>query len=188
VTGLFLQQIELATKRLQLLRNALPDLTAATMFWDVSSSDQWNATRSAAASLGLRLGSVELREQPYDYQRALDQVPFDHRSALIMPTSPVFYRDRQRLADLALQHRMASMFVLREWADAGGLLSYGANFSAMFRRAADYVDKLLKGTKAGDLPIEQPTKFELVLNLKTAKALGLDLPLHFQQLADEVIE
>jgi putative tryptophan/tyrosine transport system substrate-binding protein len=188
VTGLFLQQIELATKRLQLLKDAVPDLLAATMFWDTPSADQWNATHAAAATLGFRLAGVELREQPYDYERALDQAPADYRSALIMPTSPVFYRDRQRLADLALQHRMASMFVLREWADAGGLLSYGASFSAMFRRAAEYVDKIARGAKAADLPIEQPTKFELVINLRTAKTIGLDLPLHLQQLADEVIE
>jgi putative ABC transport system substrate-binding protein len=188
VTGLFLQQIELATKRVQLLKDALPDLRAATMFWDASSADQWNATRAAASTVGLRLASVELGERPYDYERALRQAPPDHRSALIMPTSPVFYRDRERLADLALQHRMASMFVLREWVDAGGLLSYGVSFSAMFRRAAEYVDKIAKGAKAGDLPIEQPTTFELVINLKTAKALGLELPLHLQQLADTVIE
>jgi putative ABC transport system substrate-binding protein len=188
VTGLFLQQIELATKRLQLLKDALPDLRTATMFWDTSSEDQWNATRAAAATLGLRLASIELREQPYDYERALGQTPTDHRSALIMPTSPVFYRDRQRLADLALQHGMASMFVLREWADAGGLLSYGASFSAMFRRAAEYVDGIAKGAKAVDLPIEQPTKFELVINLKTAKALGLEVPPMLLARADEVIE
>jgi ABC-type uncharacterized transport system substrate-binding protein len=90
VTGLFLQQIELATKRLQLLKGAFPDLRTATMFWDASSADQWNATRAAAATLGLRLASIELREQPYDYERALGQAPPDHRSALIMPTSPVF--------------------------------------------------------------------------------------------------
>jgi putative ABC transport system substrate-binding protein len=136
----------------------------------------------------LRLASIELREQPYDYERALGQAPPDHRSALIMPTSPLFYRDRQHLADFALRHGMASMFVLREWADAGGLLSYGASFSAMFRRAAEYVDKIAKGAKAVDLPIEQPTKFELVINLKTAKALGLDLPPMLIARADEVIE
>jgi ABC-type uncharacterized transport system substrate-binding protein len=140
------------------------------------------------SALGLRLAGIELREQPYDYERALAQVPPDHRSALIMPTSPVFYRERQRLATLAVRHRMASMFVLREWADAGGLLSYGVSFSAMFRRAAEYVDKLAKGSRAADLPIEQPIKFELVINLKTANALGLELPPTLLARADEVIE
>jgi putative tryptophan/tyrosine transport system substrate-binding protein len=188
VTGLFLQQIELATKRLQLLKDTLADLRTATMFWDSSSKDQWNATAVAASTLELRLAGIELREQPYDYERALAQVPPDHRSALIMPTSPVLYRDRQRLAEFALRHRMPSMFVLREWADAGGLLSYGASFSAMFRRAAEYIDKIAKGAKAADLPIEQPTKFELVLNLKTAKAIGVAIPPAILVRADEVIE
>jgi ABC-type uncharacterized transport system substrate-binding protein len=188
VTGLFLQQIELATKRLQLLKDTLPDLRAATMFWDSSSADQWNVTSTAASALGLRLAGIELREPPYDYERALAQAPLDHRGALIMPTSSAFYRDHQRLADLALQHGIPSIFVLREWVDAGGLLSYGASFSAMFRRAAEYVDKIAKGAKAADLPVEQPTKFELVLNLKTAKAIGITIPTAILLRADEVIE
>jgi putative ABC transport system substrate-binding protein len=188
VTGLFLQQIELATKRVQLLKDALPDLQAATMFWDSSSADQWSATSSAGSALGLQLAGIELREQPYNYEEALAQVPINHRRALIMTTSPVFYRDRQRLAELALRHKMASMFVLREWVDAGGLLSYGASFPAMFRRAADYVDKIAKGAKAADLPIEQPTKFELVVNLKTARAIGVEIPTSILLRADEVIE
>jgi putative ABC transport system substrate-binding protein len=188
VTGLFLQQIELATKRLQLLKDTLPGLRAATMFWDSLSKDQWNATGVAASTLELRVAGVELREQPYDYEQALAQIPPDYRSALIMPTSPILYRDRQRLAEFALRHGMASMFVLREWADAGGLLSYGASFSAMFRRAAEYIDKIAKGAKAADLPIEQPTTFELVLNLKTAKAIGVAIPPGILVRADDVIE
>ncbi|HEY3146482.1 MAG TPA: hypothetical protein VGJ75_09030, partial [Dongiaceae bacterium] len=104
----------------------------------------------------MRLVGVELREQPYDYEKVFAQVPPDHRGTLIMPTSPEFYRDRQRLADFALRHKIASMFVLREWVDAGGLLSYGVNFSAIFRRAAEYVDKIAKGARPSDLPIEQP--------------------------------
>ena len=124
----------------------------------------------------------------YNYEEALAQAPLDHRRALIMTTSPVFYRDHQRLAELALRHRMASMFVLREWVDAGGLLSYGASFPAMFRRAADYADKIAKGAKAADLPIEQPTKFELVVNLKTARAIGVEIPTSKLLRADEVIE
>ena len=132
--------------------------------------------------------SNELREQPYDYEQALAQAPLDYRSALIMTISSVLYRDRQRLADFALRHRMASIFALREWVDAGGLLSYGANFAAIFRRAAEYVDKIAKGAKVADLPIEQPTKFELVVNLRTAKALGITIPPSIMVRADEVIE
>ena len=120
---------------------------------------------------------VEFREQPYDYESALSQALPDHRSALVIATSPVFYRDRQRLGDLVLQHKIASISGGREWVEAGGLLSYGVNFRAIFRRAAEYVERIAKGAKAGDLPVEQPTKFELVVNLKTAKAIGVEVPL-----------
>jgi len=161
---------------------------AATVFWDAASAHQWKAIEAVAATVGLRLAGIELREEPYDYERALTQAPPDHRSVLIVLTSPIFYRDRQRLADLALRRRMASMFVLREWVEAGGLLSYGVNLPAMFRRAAEFVDKILKGAKPADLPIEQPTKFELVINLKTARSLGLTIPSGVLSIADEVIE
>jgi len=102
--------------------------------------------------------------------------------------SPLFFGDRQRLAEFALRQRIASVFGQREHVDAGGLLSYGTNIPAMYRRAADYVDKIARGTKTTDLPIEQPTKFELVVNFKTAKALGLDVPATVLARADEVIE
>jgi putative ABC transport system substrate-binding protein len=158
------------------------------MFWDSSSADQWLVTNVTASSLGLLVVGIELREQPYDYERALAQAPIDYRSALIMTISSVLYRDRQRLADFALRHGMASIFALREWVDAGGLLSYGASFAAIFRRVAEYVDKIAKGAKVADLPIEQPTKFELVVNLRTAKALGITIPPSIMVRADEVIE
>jgi len=119
VTGLFLQEIDLVKKRLQLLRDALPDLREATMFWNAASVEQWKAAQSVSADFGFQLAGIELRQLPYDYDRALEQAPLGHRHALIIPTSPVFYRDRQRLADLALHHRMPSIFGLREWVEAG---------------------------------------------------------------------
>jgi putative ABC transport system substrate-binding protein len=188
VTGLFLQQLELAKKRVQILKDALPDIQAATMFWDRSSEDQWKATNEAAGLVRLQLAGVELNEPPYDYEAALAQAPSAYRRVLIMPTSPVFYRDRERLADFALRHRIPSIFVLREWAEAGGLLSYGASFPAMFRRAAEFVDQIARGAKASDLPVEQPTKFELVLNLKTAKAIDATISPAIVVRADQVIE
>ena len=188
VTGIFAQQIELTAKRIQFLKDALPDLQAATVFWDGLSVDQWKATQAAAATIGLQVAGIELREQPYDYERALTLTPPDYRNALIVSTSPVFYRDRQKLGELALRHHMASIFVLREWVEAGGLLSYGESFPALFRRAADFVDKILKGAKPADLPVEQPTKFELIANLKTANALRLAMPTSILLRADEVIE
>jgi putative ABC transport system substrate-binding protein len=188
VTGVYLQQIDLAKKRVELLTQALPNVHAATVFWDIASEEQWTATRSVAAVFGLQLADVELRDQPYDYDKALAQVPPDHRSVVIFPTSPVFFRDRHRLADFALRQRIAAVFGLREWVDAGGLFSYGVNFPALYRRVAEFVTLIAKGAKPADLPVEQPTKFELVLNLKTANAIGVKISPEILVRADQVIE
>jgi putative tryptophan/tyrosine transport system substrate-binding protein len=188
VTGLYLQQLDLAKKRVELLTQALPSVHAGTVFWDSVSEDQWKATSSAAAGFGLQLTGVELRDQPYDYEKALAQALPDNRGVVIFPTSPVFFRDRQRIADFALRHKIASVFGLREWVDAGGLFSYGVTLPAMYRRAAELVDKIAKGAKVADLPVEQPTKFELVLNLKTAKTIGITISPAILVRADEVIE
>jgi putative ABC transport system substrate-binding protein len=188
VTGVVFQQIELAAKRIQLVKDGFPDRPAATMFWDNVSADQWEAARSTAARLGLRLFGVELRGSPYDYEAALSQAPIDDRGMLIVPTSPSFFRDRARLADVALRHRIPSMFVFREWVDAGGLLCYGPSITALFRRVAEFVNRIARGAQPADLPIEQPTKFEMVVNLKTAKAIGIELPTAILLRADEVIE
>ena len=188
VTGVVFQQIELAAKRIQLVKDAFPDMPAATMFWDRLSADQWQAAENVAGTLGLRLSGIELHEPPYDYERALDQAPPDHRGMLIIPTSPFFFRDRARLADFALRHRIVSMFVFREWVEAGGLLCYGPSITALFGRVAEFVDRIARGAKPADLPIEQPTKFELVVNLKTARAIGVELPTAILLRADEVIE
>ena len=188
VTGISFQQIELTTKRLQVLKDAFPDLRAATVFWDRSSLDQWQVAQRAAPALGLRLFGSELRVQPYDYEQALAQTPSDYRDFLFAMTSPFLFNDRARLAEFALRHPMPSVFAFREWVDAGGLLSYGPSITGMYRRAADYVGRIAGGAKPSDLPIEQPTKFEFVLNLKTAKAIGLALPTALLLRADEVIE
>jgi putative tryptophan/tyrosine transport system substrate-binding protein len=189
VTGVFFQQIELAVKRLQLMKEALPDVAAATVFWNATSADQWRATQSAAETLGLKLSGVELGNPPYDYEKALAaQAPADHRRILMVLSSPVFFPDRERLAQIALRHRIASMFVFRGYVDAGGLLSYGPSIDALYQRAAEYVDRIAKGTNPADLPVEQPTKFELIVNLKTAKAIGIELPTSILLRADEVIE
>jgi putative tryptophan/tyrosine transport system substrate-binding protein len=188
VTGVVFQQVELAAKRIQVIKDGFPDRPAATMFWDQPSSDQREAARSTAAKLGLQLFGIELREWPYDYEVALDQAPLDHRGMLVVPTSPFFFRDRARLADFALRHRILSMFVFREWVDAGGLMSYGPSITALFGRVAEFVDRIARGAQPTDLPIEQPTKFEMVVNLKTAKAIGIELPTAVLLRADEVIE
>ncbi|WP_027575682.1 ABC transporter substrate-binding protein [Bradyrhizobium sp. WSM1743] len=188
VTGVYLQQIELVVKRLQFVKDAFPNMQAATVFWDQISADQWKAASDASAKLGVRLVGIELRDQPYNYEQALAQAPADHRGNLIVMTSPFFFRDRARLAEFALGHRMASMFSFREWVDVGGLLSYGPSITGMYRRAAEYVDRIARGAKPADLPIEQPTNFEFVVNLKTAKVLGLTISPTLLAGADEVIE
>ncbi|MBV8574190.1 MAG: ABC transporter substrate-binding protein [Acetobacteraceae bacterium] len=188
ITGLFFQQIELAAKRIQLIKDTFPNISVATMFWDPPSVDQWQAAQKAAATLGLRLIGIELREPPYDYERALGEAPPDQRGVVIFPTSPFFFRDIVRIADVTFRHRIASMFVFREWVDAGGLLSYGPSITALFGRAAELVDRIARGAKPADLPIEQPTKFELTVNLKTARAIGIELPTAILLRADELIE
>lgn len=188
VSGIFLEQIELTTKRLQVVKDIFPDLRAATVFWDWISADQFRAMQSAAPALGVRLFGSELGDQPYDYESALDRAPSDYRGWLFVMTSPFVFRDRARLAEFALRHRAASVFAFREWIDAGGLLSYGPSINGMYRRAADYVHRIARGAKPSDLPIERPTKFEFVLNLKTAKEIGLAAPPALLLRADEVIE
>jgi putative tryptophan/tyrosine transport system substrate-binding protein len=187
VTGIYFQQTELAGKRLELMKEALPQLKTATVFWDRFSADQWKATQ-AATPRGLDLIGIDLGDQPYSYESAIAQAPPNYRACLFVMTSPVVFRDRERLATFALGRRIATMFVLREHVVAGGLISYGAAISSLYSRAAEFVDRIARGATPADLPIEQPTKFELVVNLSTAKALGLSIPPTLLARADEVIE
>src|SRR5829696_125063 len=152
--------------------------------------------RSAASPTGWRStparASLPLRARSARAGGAHEAAGVCHRGSCKhghrMMTSPFFFRDRDRLAELALRHRLPSVFVLREHTDAGGLMSYSPSLTGMYRRTADYVDRIAKGARPFDLPVEQPTKFELILNLKTAKALGLTIPPTLLARADEVIE
>ena len=188
ITGVVLEQIELSAKRLEMVTAAFPAVTKATVFWDRLSSDQWRATRESAARFNLDLAGIELRDYPYDYARALAESPLPNRGFLIVSTSPLFARDRDRLVQFCLVNRLPSMFVFREFVDQGGLMSYGPNRIAMSRRVADYVNRIARGAKPGDLPIERPTIFELVINQRTAKALGLEFSQAALLRADEVLE
>ena len=189
VTGVFFRQIELTKKRLQLMQEAFPDVKAITVFWDRISADQWQAAQTAAAQLGLHVHGVEFRDPPYDFERAWAQVAPEHRGGLMVLASPLFkLPERRRLPDFALQHRIPTMFSFSAYVKVGGLISYGASFTEMYRRAAEYVDRIAKGAKPAELPIEQPTKFELVVNLKTAKALGITIPPIVLYQADKVIQ
>jgi len=189
ITGVFFEQIELAAKRLDLFKEAVPDLRRAVMLWDKVSADQYEAVHEAATTLDIPTVSLEFHVVPYDYERALAEAGVGPGDGLMVMTSPIFtVADRERLAALALHHRLPSMFVFRESVEAGGLMSYGATGSEMYRLVARYVGRILKGAKPADLPVQQPTTFELVVNLKTATALGLTIPLTILGRADEVIE
>lgn len=188
VTGIFFQQIELSAKRLEIAKELVSSLQSAAVFWDSGSADQFQSLTNAGQNLEIRLFAVEMRDPPYNYEAAWEQVPAEFRGLLILPTSGIFFRDRQRIADFTVEHRIPAMFGFREWVDAGGLVSYGASITGLFGRAAEYVDKLAKGAIPSDLPIEQPTKFELILNSKTAKKIGLTIPEATLLRADEVIE
>ena len=188
VTGVFVQQIEQAVKRLELIREAFPKAQAAIVLWDKLSFDQWEAVEKAAKTLGIQVIGIGLHEQPYDYERALADAPLEAIGLLVPMASPIFFVDKERLVDCALKHQMAVMWAFREMTEVGGLISYGVSLNGTLRRAAEYVDRIARGARPADLPVEQPTKFELVINLKTAKALGVTIPPSLFVRADEVIE
>jgi len=140
-----------------------------------------------AGGLGLRLQLVEVRS-PDEFERAFSGMANAHADALFEFPSPMFYQERKRLVDLAARYRLPAMYNAREFVEVGGLISYGANIADLNRRTATYVDKILKGAKPSDIPVEQPTKFELAVNRTTAKALGIDVPPALLATADAVIE
>jgi putative ABC transport system substrate-binding protein len=189
VTGVFFQQLELTGKRLELLKDAVPQMQRVAVLWDAFSADQFPAAAAAARGLGVQVHSLELRHPlAYDFAAAFSAAVQGRADALLVLASPLFYRERRQLTALALQHRLPSIAGSRDAAEAGALLAYGANLAHMYRRAASYVDKILKGATPADLPVEQPTKFELIINRKTAQALGITLPPSLLLLADEVIQ
>ena len=188
ITGLFFQQLELTGKRLELLKSAQPQLTRVAVFWDAFSADQLPVAEATARRLGVHLQPVELRQPPYDYAGAFRAAAAGRAEAILLLMSPMFYRERASILERARTHRLPAIVGQREYAEAGGLIAYGASFDDMYRRAAYYVDRVLKGTKPADLPVERPTKFELVINLKTARVLGLTIPPSMLARADEIIE
>ena len=189
ITGVFLRQIELTSKRLQLLLEIVPQASRIAVLWDVFSADQWKEAEDAGQRLGVYLQSLELHNPPtYDFDSALAAVVQEGAEALFALASPVFFLGRDRIVPLAGQYRLPTMFPARAWVEAGGLMAYGANHADMYRRAAYYADRILKGHTPADLPVEQPTKFELIINLKTAKTLGITVPPSLLLLADEVIQ
>jgi putative ABC transport system substrate-binding protein len=188
-TGLSFNEPELMGKRLELLREVVPGVTRVAYIWHAApnSAPFLQAMETAARSLGVQLLPVEVRD-PYPVDQAFATMAAAHADALITQPSALFLsRHTQIIGDLALQTRLPGLFPEREFAEVGGLMAYGSNIPVIFHRAATYVDKILKGAKPGDLPVEYPMQFELVINLKTAQALGLTIPPTLLFRADEVI-
>jgi putative tryptophan/tyrosine transport system substrate-binding protein len=189
VTGLSIQAADLAGKRLELLREVVPRLHRLASMFDVGNPQpalEMDETQAAARTLGLEVAPLEIR-------RAEDIVPAFEAlkppaDALYVVVDQLVVANLTQILTLALGARLPTMFSTREFVKAGALMSYGPNYSDLFRHSADYVDKILRGTKPGEIPVEQPTKFELAINLTTAKALGLTIPAPFLSLADELIE
>jgi len=191
VTGLSALSPETSGKRLELLREVVPELSRVALLWNPDSRGNlldYKETEAAARSLHVELQSVELFRGE-DLDRAFSTVTKGRAQALIVPVgNPITVARRDKVANFAQRSRLPSIYGVREYVDAGGLMSYGPSTADLFRRAATYVDTILKGAKPADLPVEQPTKFELVINLKTAKALGLTIPPSLLQRADHVIQ
>jgi len=189
VTGLSVLAHELSGKRLQLLKEVIPSAIQVAVIWNPaypSAAGYLTETRAAARSMGLELQSFEVRSSS-DLNVAFEAVAAARPSALITLPDGMLLANRARIVELTTKSRVPALFPDREFAEAGGLLAYGPSLAANFRGAATYVDKILKGATPGDLPIEQPSRFELVINLKTAKALGITIPQSLLLRADEVI-
>ena len=190
VTGLTSNSTEIVSKRLQLLRELVPKATRiATLTWEKSLTHQLflEEVRAAARRMGITLIHQEVNTTEA-LAGAFDVMQRERAQALIVPTAPFMTNNRKQILELARKHRLPTMFEAREFVNEGGLMFYGPSSIEMHRRAAEYVDKIFKGAKPGDLPVEQPTKFELIINGKTAKALGLKIPQSLLISADKVIE
>jgi ABC-type uncharacterized transport system substrate-binding protein len=177
-------------KRLELVKEVVPRVSRVAVIWNPDfpgMPSAWKATEDAAATLGVRLQSVEVRRLE-DFDPGFTAIASQHPGALLVLADPLVYTRRREIVATAARHRIPAVYAFREATDEGGLMSYGVNISALYRRAAYFVDRLFKGAKPADLPVEQPNKFELVLNLKTAKALGLTIPPSLLQRADEIIQ
>jgi putative ABC transport system substrate-binding protein len=193
VTGLSALAPELVGKRLELLTQTVPGVSRIAVLWNPgdyverTEKEMLNEAHIAARALGVQLQVIEARG-PEDFDRAFSDMTSKRATAVTVQSTNIFFIERNRLVKKMAESRLPAVYLTREFVDAGGLMSYGASVPDLFRRAASYVDKILKGARPSDLPVEQPTKFELVINVKTAKALGLTIPPTLLARADEVIE
>jgi len=188
VTGFFARQLELAAKRVELTREALPKAHSLGLWWEAASRDQAEAAAATARSLGFEPRLIEVTGQPPDYAGALGRMADAPGEPVMIGASPVFQRDRATIMPLLLARRTPAIAPQREYVEAGALMSYGIDLVGLWRDIAGYVDRIAKGAKPADLPIEQPTHFDMAVNLKTAASLGIVLPPSLTARADEVIE
>ena len=179
--------IETTGKRLELLKELVPGAAPVAVLWDPSIALSWRDADAAASARAWKLLSLQIRSAS-ELQSAFKKATEARAGSLLVITGELEYPHRQRIAELAAASRLPAMYDLRPFVEAGGLISYGADLNEIWRRAAGYVDKILKGAKPADLPIEQPTKFDLIINLKAAKALGLTIPQSILLRADDVIQ
>jgi putative ABC transport system substrate-binding protein len=190
VTGLSTQNRAITAKRLELLKEVAPTASRVAVLWNPSSPGpalQLEETRAAGTALRVTLLVLEVREAD-DIDRAFTAMGKESAGALLVTADPLFRTQQRRISKLAMENLLPAIYPSRESVDAGGLMSYATNFDGLYRRAAVYVDKILKGAKPAELPVEQPTTFEFVINLKTAQALGLTIPQHVLLQATEVIQ
>jgi putative ABC transport system substrate-binding protein len=190
VTGMSLMAPDLGGKRLELLKEVLPRLSRVAVVWNAAnpySALVFKETRGAARTLTIEIESLEVRG-PGDFDGALNTAMQQRVDALVAVEDPLTFAYLRQIAEFCAINRLPAIYGLREFVDAGGLMAYGANQGDLFRRTIGFVDKILKGAKPSDLPVEQPTKFELVINLNTAKTLGLEIPPTLLARADVVIE
>jgi putative ABC transport system substrate-binding protein len=188
VTGVARLTRELSGKRLELLKEMIPGITRIGVLWDANDPATPKEYEAAARALKVQLQSLEVRGPNPDLEGAFQSAAKGRVGALITMRGPMLLGHTQRIAELAIKHRLPAMYEGSEFIDAGGLISYSTNDADSFKRAAYYVDKILKGAKPGDLPIEQPTRFDLIINMKTAKAIGVKIPNSLMQRVDKLIE
>jgi putative ABC transport system substrate-binding protein len=190
ITGLTIMMSETTAKSLELLKEAVPGLSRVAVLWDPATPSHrpgLNAVEAMGRALGLRLQTLAVRS-PTEFDSAFSAIVQERAGGVVVLSTPLFMGGARRLAELAMKHKLPTMFGPREHVEGGGLMSYSPDRADLYRRAATYVDKILKGTKPADLPVQQATKFELVINLKTAKAIGLTIPQSVLGRADHIIE
>ena len=190
VTGFTAIAVALAGKRLELLKEIIPKLSRIAVLWDPQnpgSAQQWKESQLPARELGLQLHSIEVSSVD-KFEAAFKEATKARSATIAVMASPFFYSNQKQLADLAIKSQLPAIFPREEFVAAGGLMSYGSDRTESFKRIAVFVDKILKGTKPADIPVEQPTKFELVINLRTAKQIGVTIPPNVLARADKVIK